>query len=128
MSRLIPSCISSCRRRGYDGGGSGRETVTLLVSKTAAERGSPSVVPDSPNSRSVRSARPYLQERGMERMYVGIDVAKDRLDVHVRPTGEAFAVARDGEGLAALVTRLGALAPRLVVLEATGGFGATGAS
>ena len=34
-------------------------------------------------------------------MYVGIDVAKDRLDVHVRPTGEAFIVARDGEGLAA---------------------------
>ncbi|HEX9570253.1 MAG TPA: IS110 family transposase, partial [Rhodospirillales bacterium] len=35
----------------------------------------------------------------MEPMYVGIDVAKDRLDVHVRPSGEAFAVARDGEGL-----------------------------
>ncbi len=61
-------------------------------------------------------------------MYVGIDVAKDRLDVHVRPTGEAFIVARDGEGLAALVIRLGALAPRLVVLEATGGFEVTVAS
>jgi len=55
-------------------------------------------------------------------MYVGIDVAKDRLDVHVRPTGEAFAVARDGEGVAALVERLKALAPDLIVLEATGGF------
>jgi transposase len=58
----------------------------------------------------------------MELIYVGIDVAKDRLDVHVRPSGEAFAVARDGEGLAALVERLVALAPALVVLEATGGF------
>jgi transposase len=55
-------------------------------------------------------------------MYVGIDVAKDRLDVHVRPTGEAFAVARDGEGVAALVERLKAMAPVLIVLEATGGF------
>jgi transposase len=55
-------------------------------------------------------------------MYVGIDVAKERLDVHIRPAGEAFAVARDGEGLAMLATRLGALGPRLVVLEATGGF------
>jgi transposase len=64
----------------------------------------------------------------MERMYVGIDVAKDRLDVHIRPTGEAFAVARDGEGLAALAERLGALEPRLVVLEATGGFEVTVAS
>jgi transposase len=32
-------------------------------------------------------------------MFVGIDVSKDRLDVHVRPDGEAFAVSRDGKGL-----------------------------
>jgi transposase len=54
--------------------------------------------------------------------FVGIDVAKDRLDVHLRPSGEAFAVARDGEGLARLVERLRALAPRLIVMEATGGY------
>jgi transposase len=58
----------------------------------------------------------------MEECFVGIDVAKDRLDVHVRPSGQAFAVARDGEGLAQLVEQLRALSPRLVVLEATGGF------
>ena len=58
----------------------------------------------------------------MDAPHVGIDVSKDRLDVHVRPTGEAFAVARDGEGLAALVARLTPLAPRLVAVEATGGF------
>jgi transposase len=58
----------------------------------------------------------------MDAIYVGIDVSKDRLDVHVQPTGEAFAVARDGEGLAALVERLKPLAPRLVAVEATGGF------
>lgn len=58
----------------------------------------------------------------MEQTFIGIDVAKDRLDVHVRPNGESFAVARDGEGLAALVERLQALAPTLVVLEATGGY------
>jgi len=58
-------------------------------------------------------------------MYVGIDVSKDRLDVHVRPTGEAFAVARDGEGLAALVTRLATLTPHLVAVEATGGYETT---
>jgi len=58
-------------------------------------------------------------------MYVGIDVAKDRLDVHVRPAGEVFAVTRDGEGLAELVARLETLAPQLIVLEATGGFEVT---
>jgi len=54
--------------------------------------------------------------------FVGIDVAKDRLDVHLRPSGQSFAVARDGEALAALVERLRALAPALVVIEATGGY------
>ncbi len=54
--------------------------------------------------------------------FVGIDVAKDRLDVHLRPSGESLAVTRDGEGLVELVDRLQRLAPRLVVMEATGGY------
>ena len=58
----------------------------------------------------------------MEQSFVGIDVSKDRLDVHVRPGGEAFAVARDGEGLAALTKRLAGLSVGLIVMEATGGF------
>lgn len=58
----------------------------------------------------------------MDLAIVGIDVSKDRLDVHVLPAGEAFAVARNGEGIAALVERLGALHPHLVAIEATGGF------
>jgi len=61
----------------------------------------------------------------MEQVFVGIDVAKDRLDVHVRPSDEAFAVARDGEGLAVLVERLQGLAPQIAVVEATGGFEVT---
>jgi transposase len=58
----------------------------------------------------------------MEQIFVGIDVAKDRLDVHLRPSDEAFSVARDSEGLTALLQRLRPLDPYLVVLEATGGF------
>jgi transposase len=58
----------------------------------------------------------------MERMFIGIDVSKDRLDVHVRPSGEAFSVARDAEGLKALSERLAGLPAALVVLEATGGY------
>jgi transposase len=55
--------------------------------------------------------------------YDGIDVAKNKLDVHVRPGGEAFCVARDAKGLVELVQRLQALpVPMLIVLEATGGF------
>ena len=57
-----------------------------------------------------------------ESLFVGVDVSKDRLDVHVRPGGEAFAVSRDGNGLGQLVERLQALSPTLVAVEATGGF------
>jgi transposase len=53
---------------------------------------------------------------------VGIDVSKDRLDVAVRPSGEVIAVERNGAGLEQLTTRLQALAPLVVALEATGGF------
>ncbi|MGC2081968.1 IS110 family transposase [Bradyrhizobium sp. ma5] len=58
----------------------------------------------------------------MDAIYVGIDVSKDRLDVHVRPSGEAFAVARDGKGLEELVARLQVISPALIAVEATGGF------
>ena len=58
----------------------------------------------------------------MEHITVGIDVSKDRLDVAVRPGGEAFVVARNTAGLEELTGRLKALAPHLVALEATGGF------
>jgi transposase len=58
----------------------------------------------------------------MDTIYVGIDVSKDRLDVHVRPSREAFAVSRDGKGLEELIERLQALSPRLIAIEATGGF------
>jgi len=54
--------------------------------------------------------------------FAGIDVSKDRLDVHLRPSGQSFAVPRDGPGLEQLLARLRETAPALVVLEATGGF------
>jgi transposase len=58
----------------------------------------------------------------MEHLFVGVDVSKDRLDVHVRPGGEAFVVSRDGKGLEQLVERLRTISPTLVAVEATGGF------
>jgi transposase len=58
----------------------------------------------------------------MDATVVGIDVAKDRLDVCVRPDGESFVVARTGAGIDDLAARLKKLAPRVVAVEATGGF------
>jgi transposase len=58
----------------------------------------------------------------MDRIVVGIDVSKDRLDVAVRPSNESFSVGRNAAGLEQLIARLRQLSPRVVALEATGGF------
>ena len=52
---------------------------------------------------------------------VGIDIAKAQLDVAVRPTNDRWVVAHDADGLRQVVARLQALAPAIVVLEASGG-------
>jgi transposase len=55
------------------------------------------------------------------RMFAGIDVSQARLDGHLLPAGERFAVAHDEQGLNALTRRLASGGGCLVVLEATGG-------
>jgi transposase len=55
-------------------------------------------------------------------MHVGIDVSKDRLDVHVSPAGDTWTVPRDAAGLAGLVERLAGLELKCIGLEATGGY------
>ena len=55
-------------------------------------------------------------------IFVGIDVSKASLDVHVLPAGEAFAVARNADGIDELIRRLSQPAPRLIAVAATGGF------
>lgn len=54
-------------------------------------------------------------------LYVGIDVAKARVDVALGRQGAVFQAARDDKGLAELVKRLKEAKPELVVMEATGG-------
>jgi transposase len=58
----------------------------------------------------------------MDIIVVGIDVSKDRLDVAVRPSGEVFAVERNASGVDRLIERMRSVSPRLIALEATGGF------
>lgn len=55
-------------------------------------------------------------------MFVGIDVAKAQLDMALRPTGERWTAPNDEPGMAALIVRLQAVEPTLMVLEATGGY------
>jgi transposase len=54
-------------------------------------------------------------------LYVGIDVAKDQLEV-ATSSGESFSASNDAAGRAQLIERLLELSPALVVLEASGGY------
>ena len=54
-------------------------------------------------------------------LFVGIDVAKARLDVGLHPSGESWTVDHDEAGLETVVERLAAEQPTLVIMEATGG-------
>ena len=53
-------------------------------------------------------------------VFVGIDVSNAQLDLALRP-GEVCSIPHDEAGLTAIVERLRALSPTLIVLEATGG-------
>ena len=53
--------------------------------------------------------------------FVGIDVCKARLDVHVLPEDVALSFANTSAGLKKLIQYLTALSPELVVFEPTGG-------
>lgn len=58
----------------------------------------------------------------MPACFVGLDIAKDHIDVSVRPTGEQWQLAQTDDGIAQLVARLVAVTPALVVVESTGGY------
>src|SRR4028118_1603422 len=79
--------------------------------------------PTGHQGRQARIQRSRVMDKASPSTFVGIDVAKLRLDLHSRPSGESSTIDYDDENVAALVERLAALAPALVVLEATGGQG-----
>lgn len=58
----------------------------------------------------------------MPNYFVGIDVAKDTLDLHVVPTSERLHCSTSTQDIQRLVGRLVELQPQLIVLEATGGY------
>lgn len=56
-----------------------------------------------------------------EESFVGIDISKSALDVHVEPAGQCLHVAYDEAGIAQVCARLKEISPTLIVMEATGG-------
>ncbi len=54
--------------------------------------------------------------------FIGIDVSKKQLDVFVRPSNEAWSARNDEEGIKELSRRIEGFKPKLVILEASGGY------
>lgn len=55
-------------------------------------------------------------------VFIGIDVSKDKLDIASIPQGLFFSESNDDAGHGALVQRLLELQPRVILIEATGGY------
>jgi transposase len=84
---------------------------------------------DARRSRTALSARvsSHAQDRDVSMnndntifTFVGIDVAKDKLDVFIDSTSAAFTVANDAVGIAAIRKRLEPHSVRLIVIEHSG--------
>lgn len=59
---------------------------------------------------------------GENDVFVGVDVSKAVLDAGFHPDGQAHQYANDESGIASCIAGLVVLTPRLIVVEATGGF------
>ena len=65
---------------------------------------------------------PWPEGEMMNEDYVGIDVSKMTLDVMILGGGEYCTFSNDRKGIRELRKRMDSLRPRLIVMEATGGF------
>ena len=58
----------------------------------------------------------------MQQTFVGIDISKNSLDVHVLPEEISYSFSNEPQKVKALIRKLKKLKPALIVLEATGGY------
>jgi len=56
------------------------------------------------------------------KLFVGVDVSKDSLDVAIGPQKDIITFVNDQKGVDALVKKLSRIGPELTVFESTGGY------
>jgi transposase len=57
-----------------------------------------------------------------EKIYVGIDIGKEKIDFAVHTSNEHWSFNNDDAGIAKIVKAIGDMSPSLVVMEATGNY------
>ncbi|GAI00668.1 unnamed protein product, partial [marine sediment metagenome] len=58
----------------------------------------------------------------MKKVFIGIDIAKDKIDISILPSGECWTAGITPTALSETIDRLTALKPTNIVMEATGGY------
>lgn len=113
---------------------SGARSSVIESVETVTERDRRRLHGISPNSRQSgrRDAAPctssHLQERDLTMdpvaasLCVGIDVSKDKLDIHIDTLNQNFTVTNDGAGIRELRERLLKLTIQRIAIEHTGGY------
>lgn len=115
---------------------SGARSIVPESSETVTEQDRRRLHGINPNSRQSgrRDAAPctsaHLQERDFTmdpvaartRVCVGIDVSKDKLDIHIDTLNQNFTVTNDGAGIQELRDRLLKLTIQRIAIEHTGGY------
>lgn len=103
-----------------------RQIGNALALRGSPIAGSPEAVVQRARTVARTILRVRIRKEGRlhvaEQVFVGIDIAKDTLDIHVLPSHQKWQYPNDARSIAQLVKRLRAQAPLTIVLEATGGF------
>lgn len=99
-----------------------------LVDKAVGEQGSPHISLIKPEQLSGPKS-PYhkagtCKEKKMNEneKWIGVDVSKAELEIGLYPEKESWSVEYDAHGIERLIGKLEALKPRMIILEASGGF------
>ena len=112
----------SGRRTGWGNPiGLGGSALTVSLGTPPGFSSSPNPCEGHPSSRSATMGV-RITAGNESLMFVGIDVSHAHLDVAVRSGPESWQVEYEDTGINSFVARLQALAPELIVCEATGGY------
>jgi len=122
-SRLVSSSVSYNPDLGHDRPITSRRRQKRTPCVSKAHRAPQTLSPNS--CLEPRKGSPHLQVRAEEgdlSVFIGIDVSKERLDACLMPSGELISVDNKPAGHGELRDKLAATSPKLIVLEATGGY------
>jgi len=112
--------------RARIGPATGGEEIVRVEGMEPVTKLDPSPLPHVHPEQSLGPKEPASARKGARmdpKSFVGIDVAKDTLDVHILPTHDRFEYTTQPDDVETLLAQLQKLGPTLITLEATGGYG-----